>query len=232
MMPGDAANIPGAAIRKDLMTMPNVPEDLTGRTFGRWTVLALLPKEGLRRRRWLCRCECGTEREVWTSNLRTGASTGCGCERLELNKARLLTHGLSTRPEYFAWYDAVARCHDPKRASYPDYGGRGIFMCERWRESPENFYADMGPRPSPAHSLDPIDNDGPYSPENCRWATQSTQNRNRRVNRLVTFDGETLTLADWCDRTGLHKATLLNRLRSGWSVRDALTLPPSRSRRR
>lgn len=106
-------------------------------------------------------------------------------------------------PLYHTWYAMVARCQNPRAQSYHNYGGRGITVCDRWLESFENFYADMGDRPTPGHSIDRIDNDGPYSPENCRWATWEEQANNRRNNVWIEFQGERLSAAQWRKRLGV-----------------------------
>lgn len=134
-------------------------------------------------------------------------------------------HGLSYTPEYRAWQQMRLRCLDPKHAAYANYGGRGITVCDRWKSSPENFFADMGRKPTPLHELDRKDNDKGYSPENCRWATRKANDRNRRSNRMVTHGGQTHALAEWCDRLGLPRDTIKKRLDGGWSVADALTTP-------
>lgn len=140
-------------------------------------------------------------------------------------KAPALRHGLSRTLEYRAWQQMRLRCLDPKHAAYPNYGGRGITVCERWLESPSAFVADMGRKPSPAHELDRRDNDGPYSPENCRWVLRKVNDRNRRSNRLIDFRGERLALAGWAERFSISADTITKRLASGWSVEDALTTP-------
>jgi hypothetical protein len=122
------------------------------------------------------------------------------------------------------------RCRNPKHRAYKNYGGRGITVCERWN-SFENFYADVGDRPSPKHSIDRIDNDLGYEPGNVRWADQKTQSRNSRRNRLVAINGETLCLQDWAERMGLGRCTIYDRLRRGWSIERALTTPPARAPR-
>lgn len=125
-------------------------------------------------------------------------------------------------PEYTAWAGMLQRCRNPKNAAYPDYGGRGITVCDAWRDSFEAFYADLGPRPSARHSIDRIDNDGNYEPGNCRWATAKEQNRNTRRARLLTFDGRTQLLSDWGAELGVHPEAIRGRLRRGWSIEDAL----------
>jgi hypothetical protein len=129
--------------------------------------------------------------------------------------------------EHICWRTIKVRCYNPKNASYPNYGGRGIFMCERWRESFENFYADVGPKPSAEYTLDRIDNSGPYAPENCRWITRQQQSLNTRRNHLLTFDGETKPISEWSKSLGFPQAVIGKRLKRGWSVKEALTLPLS-----
>lgn len=138
-----------------------------------------------------------------------------------------MSHGHNTRarrsPEYTAWNFMIGRCYRPRNHRYAWYGGRGIRVCDRWRTSFEAFLADVGPRPTPRHSLDRIDNDGDYEPGNVRWATSFEQSRNRRNVKLYTHDGETLTLSEWADRVGLPYSTLKQRVsRLGWSLARAL----------
>ena len=134
-------------------------------------------------------------------------------------------HGKAGSTEWDAWRMMRYRCENSGHPYYHHYGGRGIRVCKRWRESFAYFYADMGPKPTPKHSLDRIDNDGPYSPENCRWATATMQHRNTRTNKLLTYRGETLCVAAWAERLGIKKGTLYSRLHQGWSVEKALTTP-------
>jgi ribosomal protein S16 len=146
-------------------------------------------------------------------------------------KRRLRKHGLSYTPEYRAWQQMRLRCTDPKHAAWPDYGGRGITVCDAWLDSPQQFLADMGTKPTPQHELDRKDNAGPYSPSNCRWVVRAVNCRNRRSNRLIEHAGETLPMAAWAERTGINKYALQKRLAAGWSAEKALTTPvrPKRS---
>jgi hypothetical protein len=140
--------------------------------------------------------------------------------------------GLSQTPERYVYDTMLQRCYNPARSTYARYGGRGIVVCDRWRTSFRNFLADMGLRPSPTSTLDRIDNDGAYSPENCRWADRRTQARNRSSNRLLEFQGVTRTLAEWSEITGLGRCTIAERIdASGWDVAAALTTPVLRQRR-
>jgi hypothetical protein len=134
-------------------------------------------------------------------------------------------HGMERTPEYKSWQHMLDRCHNSANKRFADYGGRGIIVCERWRHSFINFYKDMGPKPSRGHSIDRVDNDGPYSPNNCRWATNDGQARNTRRNRWLTYQGETLCAADWARRMKMPHPTLHARLKAGWSVERALTQP-------
>lgn len=134
-------------------------------------------------------------------------------------------HGLSRLPEYRAWQTMRLRCIEPSNPAYPNYGGRGITVCDRWLHSPETFMEDMGPKPSPQHELDRRDNGAGYSPENCRWVTRSVNDRNRRSNRLVTYLGETHALAHWCEQFGIRQDTAKHRLDAGWTVEEAFTIP-------
>ncbi len=143
--------------------------------------------------------------------------------------ARNWKHGANQRgkrlPEYGVWADARTRCTNPRRDEWPNYGGRGITMCERWLESFADFLADMGPRPSPKHTIERVDNDGPYAPENCCWATRIEQARNTRVTPRVTIDGITKTRREWAALHQIPYTAVAARLRYGWTEHEAVTIP-------
>lgn len=151
----------------------------SGDRFGRLVVIAAAwSRES--HRRWYCRCDCGTTTITRETHMKQGRITSCGCAKTEFHRRRLLKHGLHGVPEYRVWKTMKSRCTSPGQQSFKYYGARGIGVCDRWRESFETFYADMGPRPGPQYSIDRINNDGHYEPGNCRWATATEQALNKR----------------------------------------------------
>lgn len=203
-----------------------VRKNLTGKTFGRLTVLGYVGKDERGNSFWLCRCACGNRVNTTTTNLlRTdGPRVSCGCQM----RTSSLTHGMTGTPEYQAWRSMYQRCTNPNNPQYPLYGGRGIEVCPRWRESFQNFFDDMGPRPGGDYSIDRINTNGHYTPDNCHWATPSEQSNNTRVNRLITFKGETHTMVQWAKITGISKSGIKWRMDHGWSVEEALTIAPGK----
>jgi hypothetical protein len=197
--------------------------NLTGQKFHKLTVVQEADHRAAGRY-WLCRCECGNTAVIKQTALRRGATKSCGCLKAEMLTARNTTHGLSRTREYNIWQRMKARCNDPGNKDYDRYGGRCFKVCERWMDSFENFYADMGPKPR-GRSLDRYpNNDGDYEPGNVRWATQSQQCRNKANNRLLTHSGVTLCVADWADRLGVKFSVLNDRInRYGWSIERALS---------
>lgn len=200
-----------------------------GTRYGRLVVLeetlASICPSGQTKRRFQCKCDCGTILEVRLASLRRGHTESCGCLQKERAAVSSLRHGLSTSSEHGIWAAMLSRCHNPKSHAFHLYGRRGIVICERWRKSFEAFYADMGPRPSPNHSIDRIDGNKGYCLENCRWTTWTIQQRNRRNNRLLTLDGRTLCMSAWADKTGISSCTIHYRLKRGYTVEQALTMP-------
>jgi hypothetical protein len=200
--------------------------NLVGQVFDRLTVTGRLP--GKRRRpKWVCRCACGSPPvNVGTAQLVSGHSRSCGCLRKETTTARSTIHGGRGTPEYNIWKGMKARCLDTECLAYSYYGGRGITICDRWINSFPNFLSDMGNRTSPDHTIDRIDNDGNYCPENCRWATMAEQGRNTRNNHLITHNGLTMCLTDWAAKVGLSRSVLSDRInKRKWTIEKALNTP-------
>jgi hypothetical protein len=200
--------------------------DLVGQRFGRLTVISDVGNrhhESL----WECICDCGNTTLVICNNLRRGTTKSCGCYMKERTRDVSTTHGQSrvglTTLVYMCWGSMMKRCYNSKHRDFKYYGGRGIKVCERWHKF-ENFFEDMG-NPPEGMTLDRIDNDGDYTPENCRWATWEEQQNNRGNNHWVEFKGERKTVTQWERSLGMNKNTLWRRLYRGWSIEQALTTP-------
>lgn len=203
--------------------------DWIGQRFGRWIVQETVRREGIAY--WICRCDCGNQRTVNAYSITHGISQSCGCTRSERAIAAKTTHGMSGTQIYAVWCTMIARCHNPKNPSFTTYGLVGIKVCDEWRQSFARFFADMGPRPSPRHSLDRWPNpSGNYEPGNVRWATPQEQARNSRTVVMLTLNGTTQCLTDWATDYGMKEGTLRARLKYGWSLPDALQTPVSRWR--
>ena len=184
--------------------------DLTGQKFGRLTVVSHAGRDKHGNAKWNCVCDCGAERTVIGSSLRSGGSLSCGCWQRDLARSRAgqaTKHGMHSTPTYYSWTNMLTRCNNPNFRQYQNYGGRGIKVCERWLEF-ANFLEDMGERPE-GTTLDRIDNDGNYEPGNCRWATQEEQLYNR--TSTVTWQGK--TLLEWHKETGMNYYTMYSRLK-------------------
>lgn len=213
-------------------------KNLVGQCFGRLIVIAYAGMK-CKGALWLCRCDCPEhgEKIVVSRHLTSGGCKSCGCLDREY-KASLKTHGGTYTVEFKIWSGIRTRTTNPKYHGWARYGGRGIVMSPEWLNSFETFLADMGPRPAPGMTIERIDNDGPYSKENCKWATKKEQGRNKRNNIRIPFDGENLTLSEWTEKWGFRKNTIRNRLIEGWpmeKIRDTPEEPkrnlPARGRK-
>lgn len=208
-------------------------EDLMGQKFGRWTVVAPAePYKNGNGTRWLCRCECGKERIVAATSLKRGRSQSCGCFHIEVNQS-LTKHGhagtiqkgiLKGRSRlYNTWGKMKQRCSNPKVERYPQYGGRGITVCEEWQTFKPFMEWALANGYEEGLQIDRIDNDGNYEPRNCRWVTprENTLNTSRTIN--LTLNGETHSISEWAEITGIKAATLYKRYHLGWSTQSILT---------
>jgi hypothetical protein len=204
--------------------------DLTGQRFTRYVVLGSAERRN-KIAYWHVRCDCGEERVVRGYSLTHGESRSCGCYALEARRKRSTKHGGYYRPEYHIWSSMKARCSNPDRDRYGCYGARGITVCDRWAESFQNFFDDMGPRPSARHSIERDDVNGNYEPSNCRWATATEQANNRRNTVRLTVGGRSQTLAEWSEETGIAAQVLGRRLRKGYAAADVVSHALSDGRR-
>lgn len=202
--------------------------DLTGMRFGRLTVIEKAEDKN-KQIMWRCKCDCGNEKCVSSGNLRSGCTKSCGCLHDEVAKISKKTHGMSKTRIYRIYKEMYARCYSPKRPEYPDYGGRGIAICDEWLDEENgfmNFYNwAMANGYADNLTIDRINKDGNYEPSNCRWATAKEQARNTRNTVFLTYKGETKSVPEWSEIIGISKDTLTYRKRSGWSDKDCIEIP-------
>ena len=182
--------------------------------------------------KWKFKCDCGN---TTVSFVHSAKVTGhCGCKTQQRLHQRHLKHGQSGTALYKRWAAMKDRCGNPNNLHYDRYGGRGVRVCERWEDSFEAFCEDMGEPPSGAHTIERVDNDGDYAPGNCCWATRKVQQNNRHGNIIVTINGQTKTLMQWCNAVGKNYGTVQGRMKRGWDVEKALSVevdPQHRNRR-
>lgn len=203
--------------------------NIVGQRFGKLTVISRAKNPNNRETEhhayWRCLCDCGNYHSARGSDLKSGNVQSCGC----LQKEKTTTHGMRQTPIYSEWCSIKQRCYNSNNNSYKDYGKRGISMCERWKNSFEAFYEDVSKLPyfnKTGYSLNRIDNDGNYEPNNVEWADDKTQANNKRNNHLVKYNGKTQTIAQWADELGINQHTLYSRILTyHWSVERALTTP-------
>lgn len=199
-------------------------KDMNGLKFGMLTVVGCEGTDSRGIVRWLCQCECGETKIIPGYVLRRGASNSCGCFRRKIGGDRLRTHGKSRSRVYRIWNGMIRRCTDPRHKDYSVYGAKGITVCSEWLDFPA-FYRDMGDPPSPKHEIDRKENSEGYFKENCRWVTCKQNQRNRRSNRSITFDGETKLLVEWAEDRGISAGAISARIKAGWSIEQAITKP-------
>lgn len=201
--------------------------DLTGHVYGKLTVVS---RDLFVKYHWICKCDCGARCSIHIGNLRRkNPNKSCGCHQRHAGASTPEKHGKTGTPEHTIWKKMRYRCLNPKCVNYPDYGGRGIKVCERWN-SFTAFLQDMGPRPTAKHEIERRDCNGDYCPENCYWIHGSKQNRNRRDSVRLTLNGVTKSIHDWADEIGIPVTTLKARIDRGWTHEKTLTTPKDATR--
>lgn len=212
--------------------------DLTGATFGRLRVIGFAERRGENSRHyyWRCACECGGFSVVDGGHLTGGHTQSCGCLHAETTAAINRTHGQASiairTVEYTAWVGILSRCHNPKNKSFKRYGGRGIVVCDRWRLGEDGksgfecFFADMGKKPSKELTIERKDSNGNYEPGNCKWTTQTEQQRNRRDSLFFDYHGQRTHLKAICEAQKLPYNTVWQRLNKlGWTLDKSISAP-------
>lgn len=210
-------------------------QNLIGLTFSRLTVVARAEStkygDGRIRTNWLCQCLCGKTITARADQLKSKNTKSCGCLHSEWAKSGRArrTHGYASvtnaSNEHGIWCSMKARCRNKKSPAYKNYGGRGITVCDRWLNSFQFFIDDMGSRPSKNHSIERLDNDAGYSPENCVWTTWTEQCANRRPNIPITDNGRTMLISHWAKELKINSQTLERRYHAGWSHHDIVNKP-------
>lgn len=201
-------------------------DDMIGKKFGRLLVMGKAPTKytpnGSARTMLICLCDCGTVKQIYSGSIANGFTISCGCYRREKSPYNGTTHGRSKTRIYNIWKGMNKRC----RGKNPDYGGRGIKVCNEWQDSFQIFFDwAMANGYTDELSIDRIDVNGNYEPSNCRWATREEQQNNKRDNVRVEFGGKVLTLSEWAQLHNINRSTLLNRINRGWEFERAITEP-------
>ena len=199
-------------------------KDITGQKFGRLTAVKYVGPGPNGKSIFQFRCDCGELLITAGRYVKLGKTRSCGCLQKELTVIRSTTHGKCYSREYYSWQHLKDRCYNKNNKDYKNYGGRGVTVCDRWLETFENFFADMGRCPE-GFSLDRENNDKGYGPDNCRWADKFTQGNNTRRNKFIVYDGERLTCAQWSRRLGGNPTLVTSRIWSGWTEEQAVSLP-------
>lgn len=210
--------------------MKYVREDLAGRRFGMIFVVSFDPSSDPQGYgKWKCKCDCGTEFTQRGNRLLAGSAASCGCRKRDAKTESRISHGETRNGEvprdYMVWQGMIARCENPKGNRWKSYGGKGVKVCERWRHSFPAFIEDMGPRPTPRHTIDRIDSSGNYEKSNCKWSTPKEQARHFAKNRMITAFGEIHCVAEWAELKSLPYAGFRARILRGWDAEEAMTTP-------
>lgn len=208
-----------------------IRKDLTGQRFGRLTAISSRMDSDNRRCVWLCKCDCGNYKEFKSATLISGRAQSCGCLHNEIISKMSTTHGMSKTRLYSVWKGMRTRCYNPNSKSYKNYGGRGILICDEWKNDFLSFYLwafANGYNPNAKHfecTLDRIDVDGNYCPENCRWVSNTQQANNTRSVSRYTINGVEHTMTDWCNIYSIPKENVQARLQLGWDFEKAVSTP-------
>lgn len=212
-----------ATLAASVFSRATLPAVSIGQVFGQLTIEqdASAPSDPA----YICSCTCGATKRVNKYSLLAGTTKSCGCSKATHLRRICTTHGMTKSPEFRTWRGIIARCHNSNVPCYSRYGGAGVRVCEQWRASFESFYAHIGPKPGPSFSIDRIDNSRGYEPGNVRWATIHQQARNVGRNVWLEYDGRRMVLSDWAAAVGLTRSALETRIKNGWPVEAALTLP-------
>lgn len=206
--------------------------DLTGKRFGKLTVIHRAEHSDHGRANWVCKCDCGKTCVVLGNCLRRGQTKSCGCLRADKNRERS-THGMRNTKLYSVWANIKNRCYNPSSKSYPSYGGRGIKVCDDWLDSSKFIEWAMSSGYSEGSTIERIDVNGNYEPGNCTWIPRAEQARNKTNSFLITIDGESKCLHQWCDETGMDYQLVYHRIKQlGWKPEKALTTPPRKLKRK
>jgi hypothetical protein len=212
-----------------------IPIDITGQRFGKLTAIKEHHQGIQGRWHWLCKCDCGNKVIILGINLRNGNTKSCGCLKSEITAKRNKdnsTHNLSKHTLYIVHRNMMQRCYNNSNTRYLDYGGRGITVYQEWHDLP-SFYTWALTSGYEEHlTIDRIDNNGNYCPENCRWVTQQENQNNKRTNKYITYNGRVHTISEWSRILKIAYCTLYYRLSSNWTIEEALTTPVGEKRRR
>jgi hypothetical protein len=220
-------------ISGEIKGIPEIMNEIIGKRYGRLVVIGFACYRG-KRKMVSTKCDCGKEKNIDYSALKSGATQSCGClalETLAAGREKRKKHGQGIKGNqtrlFRVWCAIIARCSNPNNQAYKNYGGRGIKVCERWSSENgfSNFFEDMGERPSENHSIDRIDNDNGYSPENCKWATRSEQLNNKRNNHRISVNGEEMTITQAANKYNKSFRLIKSRINLGWSILDAVNTP-------